>query len=209
MNDIQRVLPDMVAFQTSLLTDTVAIYRDGVLISSDIPCRVNPNRLFAEPGDPSDANMRSMGEWSIVMPMNANVRVSDRLVVTTPTGVLDLNVGEVENFGTWQIMQRAWANRPKTATPHIWVVIHRAGTDLPPQYVQVVYDRNRPDERPERYTPAARTSYKGGWLIGDTSFDVQVEDTFTLDGFAGIIVQVLPIQTQRKEAKFLIDVGGA
>lgn len=209
MNDVQRVLPDMIAFQTALLTDTLSIYRDGVLIASNIPCRAHPNRLFAEPGDPSDANMRSMGEWGITMPISADVRVSDRLVVTTPGGTLDLNVGEVEKAGTWQIMQRAWGNRPKTATPHIWITLRRGDTILPPQYVQVVYDRNRPEERPERYTPAARTSYKGGWLIGDTSFDVQVEDIFTLDGLAGVIVQVLPLQPQRKEAKFMLDVGGA
>lgn len=190
------------------MTDSLSIYRDGSLIASDVRCRSHANRLFAEPADPYDANVRSMAEWGFTVPKGTDVRVGDRIVCTTQSQTLDLIVGEVVRADTWEVAVRIWANKPKTATERRWIVLVRGGVELPPQYVQVVFDRNELKYPPLRYSPAAEVRYKGGWLIGDLDFDVQTEDTFTLDGYAGVISHVLPAQPQRKEAFFMIDMSG-
>lgn len=214
MSDFDDFVPDLREFQESLMTNTLDTYRAGSIHLTDVPCRVTSNRLFAEPADPYDANVRSMAEWGFTVPHGTDVVVGDRIVCVSQGLTLDLNAGEVVAGDTWETAVRIWCNKPKTATPHVSIVLWRynTGTDdfvaLSAQDVQVVYDRNAPVETPLRYSPATRSSYKGGWLVGDPTFDVAAEDRFVLDGYHGIISQVLPEQPQRIEAAFILDVGG-
>jgi len=214
MIDIRSYLPALEMTHRQLMTDTMDVIRYGVTVATGIPCRATSNRLFAEPADPQDANMRSMSEWGVTYPIGVDVNVGDRLVITTPVLTMDIIVGEVVEGDTWQIASRARGNRPKEATPQISVVLLRYDmlTDIwseqPAQLVNVVYDRNQPKSTPVRFVPSGQTSYQGGWLIGDQDFDVRVDDRFTIDDLAGIIVEVLPLQPQRTEARFVLDVSG-
>ena len=214
MNDFLSAVADLRAFQEELMTNTLDVYRDGSLHLSGVPCRVTSNRLFAEPADPYDANMRSMAEWGFTCPAGTDVQVADRVLCVSQGLTLDLAVGEVVAGDTWETAVRFWCNKPKTATPSVTVTLLRYNptTDdwdaLPPQKVQLVYDRNAPEATPFRYSPAVRTSWKAGWFIGDLDFDVLVEDRFALDGYAGVVTQVLPEQPQRIEAMFQLDFGG-
>lgn len=212
---IEYYLPIMETMHEALMTDRVSIYRNGVLVAANVQCRATSNRLFAEPADPTDANMRSMSEWGFTMPSDTDLCVGDHVISDPPFAHIDCIIGEVVQGDTWQIALRAWGNRPKLATPNISVVLYRYDIDLDDwvaqaaQSVQVVYDRNQPKETPIRYTPAAASSYQGGWLVGDMDFDVEVEDRFQIDNYGGIIVEILPTQPQHKEARFVIDVSGA
>lgn len=214
MNDFVNAVTDLRAFHNELMTNTLDTYRGGSLYLSDVPCRVTSNRLFAEPADPYDANIRSMAEWGFTCPAGTDIQVGDRILCTTQGLALDLIAGEVVAGDTWELAVRVWCNKPKTATPGYEIVLLRFDMNteeyvaLDPQHVQVVYDRNQPEETPIRYSPAVRSSYKSGWLIGDLTFDVQVDDRFVLDGYAGVITQVLPGQPQRIEAQFRLDFGG-
>lgn len=214
MNDFLSAVADLRVFQVDLMTDTLSVYRAGLLHLSNVPTRATSNRLFAEPADPYDANIRSMAEWGFTCPPATDVMVSDRILCTTQGIALDLIAGEVVAGDTWENAVRIWCNKPKTATPGYDIVLLRFNMttevfdSLPPQHVQVVYDRNAPEETPIRYSPAIRSSFKSGWLIGDLDFDVQVDDRFVFDGYAGIVVQVLPGQPQRIEAQFQLDFGG-
>lgn len=207
-------IPLLQAAQNRLMTDVADIYRNDLLVLADVKCRVTSNRLFAEPADPQDANMRSMAEWGVTFPSGTNVKVGDRLAVTTTTKDIDIIVGEVVEGDTWEIATRAWGNRPKVATPAFNIVLYRYDITLDDyvalaaQPVNLVYDRNQPKGTPTRFAPAGHATYQGGWLIGTTAFNVQIEDRFEISGIGGVIVEVLPLQPQRKEARFVLDITG-
>ena len=204
-------VPGLRRVQEMLMTESAAIYRHGVLVSPAVPCRIHVSRLFAESADPSDANMRSMSEWGFTMPWNTNVEIGDQLL----SGVIDCVAGEVLQHDTWKTAVRVWATRPKLATPQTTLTFYRpnnvdnnlalVGTFT----VQVVFDRNKPVEPPIRYVPGGRAFWKGGWFVGEMELAVLLpEDRFVLDGMAGVVVEILPIQPQHMEVRFLIDEGG-
>lgn len=211
-------LPLLRAVQRNLMTETVTISRydataDGeVVVATLVPCRKTDSRLFAEPADPQDANLRSLHEAGFTLPIGTGTRVGDRLTLPSTE---DYIAGEVLAIDTWVTAERVWANRPKTATPFVRLVLFRDNDqdgfpefDLPAQYVQLVYDRIAPEETPIRYAPGARTSYKGGSFLGPRTFNVRQGDVFTLGGYAGTIEWVLPYQPQRTEARFVLDISG-
>lgn len=207
-------LPHLRTLQESLMTESCRIVREGVVIDTGIPCRKTSSRLFAEPGDPQDANMRSMAEWGWTMPIDVDVQVGDAVELTD--GSLSTIAGEVLQDDTWVIATRVWATRPKTASPTTTVSLYRFNDGVDDYVlvgtfdVQIVYDRISPEETPIRYAQAARTFSKGGWIIGALGFAPQVGDTFNLgpQDYAAVITEVLPFQPQRVEARFTVDTGG-
>lgn len=191
------------------MSDLVRVTRDGVVVGG-YPCRLHSNRLFVESPDPSDANMRSYQEWGITAPWDADIRIGDTLRVRD----IEFIVGEVVDGDTWQTALRVWGTKPKTATAFISLVLYAQDdngvyTARPPQRVQVVYDRNIPQETPVRFAQVGRTQLRGGWLIGGTDFQVEVGDRFKLSsGETAIVTEILPGQPQRVEARFIMDTGG-
>lgn len=205
--------PYLRSIQESLMSERCRILRNGVEIATNVHCRKTSSRLFAEPPDPSDANMRSMQEWGWTVPLGTDVEIGD--TVELMDGSLSTIAGEVMKDDTWASAIRIWATRPKTSTPHTSVTLWRF-SDADEEWqevdtfdVQIVWDRNRPTDTPLRYAPAARTTYKGGWIIGDADLDVRVSDRFSLDGKAAFVTDVAPFQPQRVEAKFQLDISGA
>lgn len=217
-------LPMLRAAQEVLMTDVVQVVRDGVVIHADVPARITASRLFAEPGDPHDANLRSTQEFGFTIPaLYSDVIVGDTIEKLDGGGNVMLSViaGEVMSHDTWMTAVRIWATRPKTATPLVDVQLWRydnatqdyvkllTGLGDPfVQTVQVVFDRIQPNETPLRYSPGGRTSYQGGTLIGDLSFDVRLDDRFTLNTYGCIVDEVLPMQPQHIEAHFVMDLSG-
>lgn len=212
---INAMVPYMKRFQESLMTETCTVYRDGAIVLTNVSCRVFSDRLLADVGDPQDANMRSIASYGFTLPTNTDVRVGDRVVVNRASGtIVDIIVGEVVEGDTWEVAMRAWGNRPKLATPRIDIILWRWNGDiedyvvLPAQKVNIVYDRNEAVEPTIRYSPAGQSSIRGGWLVGDLAFDVDVGDRFTTGGSGGTITEVLPHQPQRIEARFELDTSG-
>lgn len=206
-------VPYLKDMQESLMTERCRIIRNGILVASDVACRVTSSRLFAEPADPQDANMRSMQEWGWTMPLGTDVEVGD--VIEKMDNSISTIAGEVMKHDTWATAIRVWATRPKTSTPHVTITLYRLAdvtevwTSMGSFDVQVVWDRNAPTETPIRYSPSGHAVYKGGWVIGDMDFDPQVGDRFALDGYGAYIADVAPFQPQRREAKFQIDISGS
>lgn len=211
---ITPYLPTLRGIQSRLMTDAMDVARNGTMVYTEVPCRATSNRLFAEPADPHDANMRSMAEWGVTYPTSYDVQVGDHLTIATDLMTIAVIVGEVVQGDTWQTAGRAWGNRPKLATPQIAVVLYRYDVDadtwtaLPSQDVNLVYNRNQPISTPSRFSPGGASSYQGGWIVGDLDLDVQVEDRFTIDGLGAIITEILPHQPQHCEARFVMDVTG-
>jgi hypothetical protein len=180
---VVALLPVLRASQRRLMTETVDVYRAGILVHANVPARITSSRLFTEPADPHDANSAI--------------------------------VGEVLQDDTWKTATRVWATRPKTATPPVSITFYRysSGSDdwvsVGAHTVQVVFDRVAALETPLRYSPAGRSSYQGGTLIGDLTFAPVVDDRFALNSYACIIDAVLPNQPQHVEAHFLMDMSGA
>src|SRR4029434_3992019 len=128
-------------------------------------------------------------------------------------------LGEVIHGDTHQLAVRAWGTRPKTAVPRVTVVLHRTDdlgldTVLPPQQVQLVIRRVDPFKVPLRYSVGAQTAMQTAVLIGDHTFDVDVEDRFNIADpqigvhYTGFVTEVLPLQPQRIEAICELDVIG-
>lgn len=210
---VLQFVPRLRQVQRMLMTDTVDIFRGVTEVGHEIPCRVHTSRLFAEPADPSDANMRSMSEWGFTCPWDTDVQIGDQLIVGTR---IDSIAGEVLLDDTWKTAVRIWATRPKVATARTVVTFWRGNydddsmTQIGPFTVQIVYDRNKAIEPPIRYVPAGRAQYKTGWFVGGMELHaVQPEDRFMFEGFAGIVTEVLPGQPQHVEVRFVMDEGGA
>lgn len=208
---VVQFLPRLRAVQNRLMTDVVSIYRGGTLIAADVPCRIHNNRLLAEPADPSDANMRSVMEWGFTMPWGTDCRVGDRLVARDE---IDVIAGESLWTDTWGTAVRVWATKPREVTGYMDMTFYRANSlnesvqTIGPFRVRLVYDRNQPVESPVRYTPGGHSLYKGGWFIGDMTFAVVTGDRFIYEGWGGVVTEVLPMQPQHIEAKFIFDEGG-
>lgn len=209
---VLQYVPALRALQESLMTDRVRIIRIGAIVANNVPARITSSRLFAEPADPHDANLRSLSEWGLTMPKGTDARVSDTIEKTD--GSLTLIIGEVVTGDTWETAVRVWATKPKSATPLTEVTLYRyqSGLDdwamFATYMVQVVFDRVAPESTPIRYAAAGRSSYQGGTLIGPMSFAPLIDDRFTLGGKGCVITQVLPQQPQHIEAKFIMDEGG-
>jgi hypothetical protein len=210
---VTQFVPRLRQLQQKLMTERVDVYRGVTEVGHQLPCRIHTSRLFAEPGDPSDANMRSMTEWGFTLPWDVNVRIGDQLMVGTR---IDAIAGEVLFDDTWITAVRVWATRPKIATARTPITFWRgnydddAMTQIGPFIVQVVYDRNKAIEPPIRYVPAGRAQYKTGWFVGGMELAVLLpEDRFLFEGYAGIVIEVLPGQPQHIEVRFLLDEGGA
>lgn len=210
-------LPALRNVQNNLMTDRIQVRRNGVLVYTDVPARTVASRLFAEPGDPHDANLRSTQEVGFTIPYTyTGVRVSDVIEQVDENNAITLSViaGEVMGGDTWSTAVRIWGTKPKTATPTVAITLYRysSGTDDYELFgtfdVQLVFDRVQPTETPLRYSPAGHASYQGGVLIGDLTFVPQIEDRFTLDGYGCIIDNVLPQQPQHVEAHFLMNISG-
>lgn len=210
-------LPSLRAVQTNLMTDRVQVVRDGDVVYEDVPARVVSSRLFSEPGDPHDANLRSTQEYGFTIPYTyTGVRVADVIeqLDVDDNVILSVIAGEVLAGDTWSTAIRIWGTRPKLATPTTSVTLWRfdTGTDDYIEYetfdVQVVFDRVQPEETPLRYAPAGRSSYQGGVLVGDLTFTPAVDDRFALGAYGCIIDAVMPIQPQHIEAHFKMDMSG-
>jgi hypothetical protein len=206
-------LPLLRAQQAKLMTETVRIVRGGVVLHNNVPARITQQRMFTEPGDPNDANLRSTQEYGVTIPYTyTGVRVSD--IVERIDGSLSIIVGEALTTDTWITAVRLWGTSPKTATPHVSVTLWRYQPNIDdyvafgPYDVQVVLGRNQPAEVPARFSPAAQSASQGGTLIGGMGFAPEVDDRFTLEGRSCVIDYVLPIQPQRVEARFVMDVTG-
>jgi hypothetical protein len=199
--------------QLALMTETVRVIRNGVTVYASVPARITASRLFTEPGDPHDANLRSTREVGFTLPYTYDVHVGD--VIEKTDGSLSTIAGEVLTDDTWKTALRVWATRPKLATPTVTITIYRYQpppiddwTNVGNYDVQVVFDRVAPFSSPLRYSPAGRSSYQGGTVVGGLSFAPMLDDRFTINGMACIITEVLPVQPQHVEAKFTVDVGG-
>jgi hypothetical protein len=211
----------------TLMDDEATIFRGnhGVLVevAAEVPCRVGSTRLMTEPVDPYDANTRSIVEWGFTFPLGTDVRVGDRVLVTRlPTDLrpsVDVFLGEVLVGDTHSVGVRAWGTAPKTAVPTVSLVLHRIDDDgldtvLVAQTVQLVFKRVDPFQVPIRYRVGASASMQGGTIIGDLTFDVQPGDRFAYAdpilgmSYTGFVTSVLPTQSQRVEATFLLDVIG-
>lgn len=222
--------------QESMMGDTVAIYRgefgDEYLVSEGIPCRIDANRLFAEPADPYDANVRSLSEWTLITPSGTDIKISDIVRVDRPMGSPIISivaiVGELVEGHTHQLAQKFFCTRPKSAVPNITLILEREiityddSTDeetsewipLDPQEFQLVFKRVDPEDTPLRYMEGGRSSYQGATLVGPLGTDIRNGDRFsyidpnTDKSYSGTVLSVLPIQPQRIEARVLIDVFG-
>lgn len=214
----QTLVPAFRALQAMQATSVCTVTRNGVVVYSDIPCRKHKERLFSEPPDPQDANMRSMQEWAITFGDVYALRVGD----TVSWGAMSVIAGEVNGAGEGDldIVTRVWATEPKTSTPTFVLTLFRFDPDAPgapadgfiqvgPFDVQIVYDRNQPAATPLRYSPAAQSEAKGGWIVADLALDIQPGDRFSLGDFACVVDHVLPLQPQRTEARFTMDISGA
>jgi hypothetical protein len=211
-------LPLLRATQEALMIDTCQVTRLGVLVAwprtgaTSVPCRLGEERTFAEPADPYDANIRSLSEWALTLPWDMVVVESDKLSV--PAKALELIAGDTNQPQTDLIALRVYATKPKAAVQWVSLTLYR-DTDkdgiwspIPLQTVQVFFDRVEPLEVPLRYSPAARTRYQGGRFAKEPPFNVLKDDSFKLNGFSGVITDVLPNQPQRIEARFRLDLGG-
>jgi hypothetical protein len=212
MIDFRQMIPALKAIQERQMTETLDIIRHGTTVATAVPCRLHSGRLFSEPGDPQDANMRATSEFGITVPLGTDVEIGDTIVARG--GALRLIAGEVMKHDTWATAIRIWATRPKNTTPMTSVTLWRYNAAIDDWEiagtwdVQVVYDRNQPQEPPVRFSPAASARLKGGWLIGDLTFAPKVGDRFTLEGYACVIREVYPLQPQHIEAKFSMDISG-
>lgn len=207
----------MRAWHEQLLTDRCTIVRQGVPFKADVACRTHKDRLFSEPGDPQDANVRSMQEWGITLLTGTGSRIGDTITFTDKSidAPISIIVGEVLSGDTWQIMERAWGTEPKISTPEITVTLWRydpftddwAEID-PPVTGNIVYDRTSPEATPIRYSPAGQALYKDGTFIVPLGTDIRNGDRFTIEGLSAVIWQILPGQPQHIEAKFRLDISG-
>lgn len=208
-------LPLLRAQQLKLMTETIRVVRNGDVIYNNVPARITQEREYTEPGDPKDANMRARAEYGITIPYTyTGVAVGD--TVERTDGSLSVIVGEALVADTWIVAVRLWGTRPKQAAPVVESLeLWRYDEDIDdyvavgPFDVQVVFDRTRPSSTEPRFSPAAQSADQGGYLIGNLSFTPQVDDRFTLAGGAYVIDQVLPLQPQRIEARFIADTTGA
>lgn len=212
MSGFTSLIGPLSSIQNRLMTDTCRVLRNGSVVTNAIACRVHKDRLFTEPADPQDANFRSTQEWGFTMPTGTDVRIGDEVQLQAHS--ISAIIGEVLYHDTWQTALRVWGTEPKLATPTIPVVLWRYNPTLDDwegmtaQNVQIIYDRNQPEESPVRYVPAGRAVYKHGALIGGLDFDVKIGDRFTIDGFSASITMLLPEQPQHIEARFRMDLSG-
>lgn len=229
---MRRSIHGMRSMQRSIMEDTVSVFRgefgDEVMVSGGIPCRIDANRLFAEPADPYDANVRSLSEWTLTVPNGNDVRMADIIRVDRPLNgeksdliSIVAIVGELVEGQTHQIVEKFFCTRPKSATPTITLVLWRRDfetddfTDLPPQTFQLVFKRVDPMDVPLRYLQGGHSSYQGATLIGTLESDIKAGDRFsyvdpnTGDEFSGNVLNVLPVQPQRIEARVVMDLVGA
>lgn len=201
--------------QTALLTDVCTLVRAGVVVGEP-SMRVGSERQFIEPADPQDASDRAMVVWGFTFEWDEVVEVGDMVLWGSPEQASIL--GEVLRHNTWQVGTRAFGSKPKLATQPFELVLWRWNPvteqndiELPAQTVKLIWDRTAPIEAPLRYAPAGRSSYQGGKFVKEDiatePFDVQVRDTFFLDGYSGLIQQVLSNQPQVTEASFIVNVG--
>lgn len=201
------------ALQERLMTDTAEIsLADGTIIAASVACRVHHERLFSETPDPIDANTRSMFEWVWTFPAGTNVEVG--YYIRKPAWDRYTIVGEVMKDGTWEMATRAWATEPKDAVQITEIELWRYSeiaddlVSVGTFNVRIHYDRNLPEETPARYSPTTVASYKGGTVVGDLDFDVEVGDRFAIGDYPATISHILPFQPQRIEARFEMDVSG-
>lgn len=211
--------------QEGLMEDTCVITRLGTPLvwsrTGDvvIPCRVGEERTLAVPGDPEDANVRSLSEWTMTMPWDVRPEMADVATATiSRTGeTVEGVVGENNNPQTWLICARVYITKQKTAVQSVMLTFKRDDnfdgvfeTTLGPYAVKVLFDRVEPFETPLRYAPSARASYKPARLIFENqpNVPVEVDDIFTYNGFFGTISAVVPGQVQRTEAHAWIDFSG-
>lgn len=207
-------LPQLRALQAMLMTDRCSIWRQGVLLQMDHPCRVHKDRLFSETGDPQDANLRSMQEWGVTLPPDTDVMIGDVVVFPTFNRDISVIVGEVLQGDTWETATRAWGTEPKLATPEVTVTLWRYDPDVDDWLEadvitgNIVYDRNQPVEAPVRFSPAGQAMYKNGTFVVPLGTDIRVGDRFTLYDLAAVVTMVLPGQPQHIEARFSLDISG-
>lgn len=209
-------LPGLREMQASLMTDRCTIYRGDVLVVMDVPCRVHKDRLFTEPGDPQDANLRSTQEWGITFPVDTDAIVSDVITFSIRNRDISVIAGEVLQGDTWEVATRVWGTEPKVPTPAVTVTLWRYDPDdddwaeVGDVSGQVVYDRNSPEEAPVRYAPAGQAMYKNGTLIVplDATNLPRMGDRFSLYGISAAVTMVLPGQPQQLEARFRLDISG-
>lgn len=210
------MLPALREMQASLMTDRCTLIRNGIPIETDIPCRVHKDRLFTEPGDPQDANLRSTQEWGITMPVATPALVGDTVIFSTTNRAISVIAGEVLQGDTWETATRIWGTEPKIPTPEVIVTLWRYDPDTDDWAEEgdvtgnIVYDRNAPEEAPVRYAPGGQAMYKNGTLIVALNADPSPKtgDRFDLFGYAATVTMVLPGQPQHTEARFRLDISG-
>lgn len=215
MSFLQFVGP-LRAMQERQMTDRCSVSRQGVLIQSDLPCRKHKDRLFSEPGDPQDANLRSTQEWGVTFFADTDVLVGDTVEFTTMNRTISIIAGEVLQGDTWELATRVWGTEPKVSTPEVTVTLWRYDPDdddwgeVGDVTGNIVYDRNLPTEAPVRYSPAGQAMYKNGALIVplDATNQPATGDRFDLYGYAATVTMVLPGQPQHVEARFRLDISG-
>jgi hypothetical protein len=193
-------------------TESCRIVRNGTVIATNVPCRLHNARLFTETPDPQDANVRSMAEWGWTLPLGTDVDWGDYIELSD--GSLSTIAGEVLKWDTWATAIRVWATRPKVVVRDTQITLVRpndTNDDLQivgTYWVNIIYDRNQPEEVPIRFSPQGHTLSKGGIVIGDLAFPARSGDLFEYSGLQCRIEYVLPGQPQHIEARFTADISG-
>ena len=211
---VVQYLPLLRTKHEELMTDLVRIVRNGSVIYDNVPARLVQEREQTEPGDPHDASDRAMHEYGATIPYTyTNVREGDLCEKTDSS--LSFIVGEAITTGTWLLAVRLWGSRPKVATPTVTISVWRYNSGIDDFAnignfdVQLIFARVKALETPVRFSPDVQAAMQEGVVVGTTSFTPEIDDRFTYGGYSFVIDQILPSQTQRVEAHFVMDSVGA
>jgi hypothetical protein len=174
----------------------------------DVPCsKVVPNTQPPNT-EPSDATTAQAEVVEFRLPIGTSVRIGDRLVQASTAQEYTIGAG---NFGaTWRSLLRVQVARPTAATPRQQITFFRPNPDtgaysaVHTNVVQLALSQSQPTE-------TAGGQLLTGWVFVPPDMpplDVQVGDVFDYGGQPARITSITPATEQRREATFVVNVGG-
>ena len=206
-------------FQESLMTDSCAVYRDGVIVpwsrtnAVQIPCRVGHVHVFPASGDPLDARAKDLSVIAVTLPFDYDIKVADQIDYAGET----LIVGETNAPQTWLIAMRAHATKQKSAVGKTSVTFRRrsfdtgAVTTVGTYNVRIIFNKEQPIEVPARYSTVSGSSYRSVTIIFDDGISPPLEkdDFFEYDDKFGFVQYIVPNQPIRVEVYAWLDFGSS